>query len=128
MLFRAAKSGNNRLSSYGVTSRLQHTRILFCLHNACLPHFHLGMAAFSDLRTQKQQRLIRNGSFVIPVRKFSGKGSFKWKDHVKELAQAVHSNHVENVVAWPHNHDNLHGRHDICFTCPCGHNRPASQP
>eukprot|EP00973_Karenia_brevis_P029606 4084398-Karenia_brevis.AAC.1 len=111
-LFQAAKSGNNRLSSYGVATRLQHTRMLFCLHDACLPHYHLAMASFSHLRTQKQQQLITKGSFVSPVQKFSGKGSFKWKDHVHKLARAIHDNHAVDVATWPCNHDNLHNLHD----------------
>eukprot|EP00973_Karenia_brevis_P019656 2695718-Karenia_brevis.AAC.1 len=104
-MFGAAKSSANRLTGYGIATRLPHTRLLFCLHNACLPHYHLAMASIASTKTQRQQMRIKNGTFDTLVHKFSGKGTFKWNAHVRALAQTLHSQHYDCVATWPHNHD-----------------------
>eukprot|EP00973_Karenia_brevis_P095355 12426934-Karenia_brevis.AAC.1 len=129
-MFNAPKTCYNRLASYGSTTRLQHTRVLFCLHNSGLTHFHAAMASIHTALTNKQLQRLLTGQLSVPNHNFSKRGAFKWAKHVQQLAQTLQHHHDNDIAQWPQHDDNhyLLNRPEILFTCPQGHRRVASQP
>eukprot|EP00973_Karenia_brevis_P003696 511198-Karenia_brevis.AAC.1 len=98
------------------------------MHGECTSHYHLALASLANTRTEREQARIKNGTFITPVHKFSGRGNFKWNAHVKALSQAMQVNHGVDVTTWPSNHNNFNHDHDTYFTCPAGHQRLATLP
>eukprot|EP00973_Karenia_brevis_P094199 12421272-Karenia_brevis.AAC.1 len=70
-MFNSPKTTMNRLSTYGITTRLPHTRVLFCLHHDTHTHYHAAMASIHKALTNKQQQRLQQQQLNVPTHNFT---------------------------------------------------------
>eukprot|EP00973_Karenia_brevis_P087756 12172187-Karenia_brevis.AAC.1 len=80
-MFSAPETNYNRLTNLGITTCLPHTRVLTCLRNDALRHYHAAMASVHRAITNKQLKLLHNQQLCVDTHTFSQRCTFKWARH-----------------------------------------------